>query len=262
MQQWFKCPKCGKDVLYGANPCPYCNCALAWSQQGPIQYIPPPQAPQQPVQTPQYQQPQQSAQTPQYQQQAGYSQGEPKKKTSAWLIGCLSVIGFVILVGGIIYFSNIGSKGTPSPNPPSTQQYSIGQDVIVGKGRWTVLSARDRGSVLRGSDSKYPTITADKTTTGKFIEVNFELENMGTITETWVSSPTLIDNNKREFKGADGVSDWIPNEKQFFLTSINPGVPAQFVEIYEVSKDSSGLKLKVSDISFGGSAEALISLGF
>ena len=54
MQQWYQCPRCGKDILYGTNPCPYCKCSLAWSQQGPILYIPPPGAPQQPP--PQYQQ--------------------------------------------------------------------------------------------------------------------------------------------------------------------------------------------------------------
>ena len=40
MQEWYKCPECDKDLLYGANPCTYCNCSLAWSQQGPILYRP------------------------------------------------------------------------------------------------------------------------------------------------------------------------------------------------------------------------------
>lgn len=41
MQEWYKCPECDKDLLYGANPCAYCKCSLAWSQQGPVLYMPP-----------------------------------------------------------------------------------------------------------------------------------------------------------------------------------------------------------------------------
>lgn len=40
MQEWYNCPKCDKDLLYGTNPCAYCKSLLAWSQQGPILYIP------------------------------------------------------------------------------------------------------------------------------------------------------------------------------------------------------------------------------
>lgn len=71
MQQWHKCPECGKDILYGTNPCPYCKCSLAWSQQGPILYLPPAAQPE-----PAYQ-PQQPQQTPQYQEQ--YKAEPPKK---------------------------------------------------------------------------------------------------------------------------------------------------------------------------------------
>jgi len=40
MHEWYKCPECDKDLLYGTNPCTYCRCFLAWSQQGPILYRP------------------------------------------------------------------------------------------------------------------------------------------------------------------------------------------------------------------------------
>ena len=263
MQQWYQCPKCGAPVTFGARFCISCGTQMNWPTQQQAQ--PPPT----------YQQ-QQPGQGGGYQQQAGYGQIVEKperKKMSPWLMGCLGVLGFIILVGGILFAVSMGSQETPSSSlpssppalpssPPAAKVYSIGQDVTVGKGRWKVLSARDRGSVLRGTESQYPTINNDKTTTGRFIEVSFELENMGTITETWVSPPTVVDDKGREFKPADGVWEWIPSEKQFLLTSVHPGVPMQFIEIYEVSKDASGLKLKVRDISFGGSATALISLGF
>jgi hypothetical protein len=59
MQQWHQCPQCSKDILYRVNPCPYCKCSLAWSQQGPVQYLPPAaqsEPAQQPQQTPKYEQ--------------------------------------------------------------------------------------------------------------------------------------------------------------------------------------------------------------
>ena len=40
-EEWFKCPECGKDMLYGTDPCPYCKCRLGWTQKGPT-YQPPP----------------------------------------------------------------------------------------------------------------------------------------------------------------------------------------------------------------------------
>lgn len=52
MEQWYKCPQCAQDVLYGTNPCPYCKGLLAWSQQGPILYTPPADAQQQVTQPP------------------------------------------------------------------------------------------------------------------------------------------------------------------------------------------------------------------
>lgn len=47
MQEWYKCPKCNQDIIFGTNPCPNCKSSLAWSQQGPVLYLPPIGIPQQ-----------------------------------------------------------------------------------------------------------------------------------------------------------------------------------------------------------------------
>ena len=47
MERWYKCPKCGKDVLYITNPCPHCKLRLDWTQKPPVPYITPPVEPQQ-----------------------------------------------------------------------------------------------------------------------------------------------------------------------------------------------------------------------
>jgi hypothetical protein len=65
-------------------------------------------AQQQPQHPPVYQQPQQ-------QRLYGYEQGKPeRKKMSLWLIVCLGLMVFVVLVGGIIFAIDMGSQVTPS----------------------------------------------------------------------------------------------------------------------------------------------------
>ena len=49
MQKSYKCPQCGKDVLYITNPCPNCKLRLDWTHKPPIPYVPPPGEQQQPV---------------------------------------------------------------------------------------------------------------------------------------------------------------------------------------------------------------------
>ncbi len=39
MQKSYKCPQCGKDVIYITNPCPNCKLRLDWTHQPPIPYL-------------------------------------------------------------------------------------------------------------------------------------------------------------------------------------------------------------------------------
>lgn len=79
MEQWYKCPQCNENILYGTNPCPKCKSSLAWSQQGPIRYIPPIAASQQQVVQP--------AASPQ----------SPKKTTNPLVI-ILAIVGGGVLL--------------------------------------------------------------------------------------------------------------------------------------------------------------------
>ena len=103
MQQWYQCPRCGKNILYGANPCPYCKCSLAWSQQGPVQYLPPAAQPE-PAYQPQ--------QTPQYQQQ--YQQPKPPKKKS-------NKLGIIALAVVLVALAAVGSCVVCTMAPSSTK---------------------------------------------------------------------------------------------------------------------------------------------
>ena len=73
MDQWYKCPYCGQDIIYGTNPCTLCKSSLAWSHQGPVLYMPPSGSQQGPVQyVPQSGPTQQQTTTPVYRQPVNY----------------------------------------------------------------------------------------------------------------------------------------------------------------------------------------------
>ena len=77
-----------------------------------------------------------------------------------------------------------------------------------------------------------------------------------------VSNLELVDNKGRAFIRATDVMEWIPEDQELFLISnLNPNMPQQFTDIYEVPADATGLKLKVGDLSLWDSEEALINLG-
>jgi len=190
--------------------------------------------------------------------------------------GCGVIIGVLFILFVIVVIISVNSSSPPSapaPKPPPAPApvpapaptlaiYSVNQNVELGKARWILLSAVDKGSVLKSSESWAPRITEDKNTTGKFIEVILEIENIGNETETFIADPILIDSKEREYKPASRVHMWVPDEYETTIPELHPGVPKKCMLIYEVAKDATDLKLKVHDISFGGSARALISLGF
>lgn len=171
------------------------------------------------------------------------------------------ILGGIIVLMIIIAIVGGGEKKeTVRPIEKAPTIYSINQDVEVGKARWKLLTVKDKGNILKGVESKYPTFQEDKTTTGKFIEITLEVENTGTITESFWVPPNLVDEKGREFKPASEVYPWLP-EEQIGFKELHPGVTQQFVWIYEVPTDAIGLKVKVKDIATPAKGEALISLG-
>lgn len=187
----------------------------------------------------------------------------PQKQKPKNFKGCLWIIlGLVVLIFIIAIAGDDGEKKETTPISEKTPTiYSLNQDVKVGEVRWKLVSVKDRGNILRASESKYSTIAEDRNTSGKFIEITMEVENLGTEMKS-VSNLKLIDDKNREFMPATDLSEWIPEGKELFLLSnLNPNMPQQFVEIYEIPIDATGLKVEVSDLSLWGTEKALISLG-
>lgn len=103
MQQWYQCPRCSTQVAYGTRFCGNCGMQLNW----PVQQTQPP---------PPY---------PEQQRQGYYRYGQQipePRKTNPLLIGGVALIAIILLVvGGVFAFGRF-SQGTPSTNPPPTQE--------------------------------------------------------------------------------------------------------------------------------------------
>jgi len=180
--------------------------------------------------------------------------------------GIAILVSFALIIGLVIWVS-LSILSTPSPEKPSPEKiptiYSVNQDVRVGDVKWKVLEAKDLGSRLKGSQSRYPTFQEDVTTTGKFIKVRFEVENLGKELKsvTWLR---LVDSQNREYVPHSGVSAWIPEKEDLFLIeNLNPNIPKTLAVIFDVAKDASGLKFRVTDLRVLGAGvkEVLIDLG-
>lgn len=151
---------------------------------------------------------------------------------------------------------------TPTATPtPSPRIHRIGEDVRVGDVRWKVLSAMSRGKVLKASQSRYPSLDNDKTTSGYFFQVEIEVENMGTSLKS-VSSLTVSDSQGRRYVASSSVSDWIPEGKDLFLLeNLNPNIPYRFIDIYEVPDNAAGLMLEITNLEILFSKRDTIDLG-
>lgn len=133
------------------------------------------------------------------------------------------------------------------------------REASTGALTWKVISVKDRGKKLLGSESYHPATVEDKISPGKFIEVEVVVENQG---EDWVSliSPFLVDDQGAELRDISyEVKEWVPEDKAaFLLTNIRPDIPTSFIFFYEVRADASNFKLEVKERA--GSPQ-LINLG-
>lgn len=191
-----------------------------------------------------------------------------KGKSKGCIIAIVIIVAWLVVIGLIITsLSKKTEKSGNENNNVSTNVnsqdtiYTIGDDVRVGDVRWKLVSARDRGAILKASESKYPSFANNKTANGKFVEITMEVENLGKEMKS-VTNLKIVDNKGREFTAATGVSEWIPDGKDLFLLSnLNPNVPSQFIDIYEVPAEALGFYVSVGDLNIWGNQSAKINLG-
>jgi hypothetical protein len=170
----------------------------------------------------------------------------------------LLVLAAVILVAVIIVYL-VMRMATPAPKPV-TEEPGINEvplpvyETRLGDIRFVFMSAINRGSILSAAeviDSKYynKKDLPISNPGAKFIQVTVGAQNKGTenIPEKSWDIENVVDSEGRNFVPLDSNSteQWVPinNSCQILLKPAFD--PAPCTKIYEVSKQSTGLKIRV-----------------
>jgi len=177
-------------------------------------------------------------------------------KSSGQASRLLLVLAIVVLVAVIITFLIVRMAEKP-PKPVITPGITIPVPVYeqtLGNIRFVHISALDRGQVLRASEIVNPQYYSGQkdlpvTTGGKFIQVTIGAQNMGTenIEQGSWGIENIVDSKGRNFVSMEGytISPWLASA-DLCGTLLKPAFdPTPCTRIYEVSKESVGLKIRV-----------------
>ncbi|MCX6722407.1 MAG: hypothetical protein NTY04_04495 [Candidatus Staskawiczbacteria bacterium] len=179
-------------------------------------------------------------------------------KSSGQTSKLLLVLAVIVLVAVIITFL-ILRWATPSqkPNTPTTPEVTLPvYDQTLGDIKFQFESALDKGGILRGSAIKnsqysyYQSKDLSVSNPGaKFIEVTVGAQNEGvnnTERGAWTIE-NIIDSKGRNFVPLDDyvIGAWLPNSNGCGAV-LKPAFDfVDCTKIYEVSKASTGLKIRV-----------------
>jgi hypothetical protein len=144
----------------------------------------------------------------------------------------------------------------PVANEAAPAAYGVGQDVQVDEMRWKIVAAEDAGQTLKSDNEFIPA----KKTSGRFVRVRFELENLSKDMLTFAGLD-LLDGQGRTFKSASDAFAFIPEDESCVLENLNPNVAKTCTAIYEVPANAGGLQAQVSDLKMFGGQQALVDLG-
>jgi hypothetical protein len=115
---------------------------------------------------------------------------------------------------------------------------------------WVVFGAMDRGQTLTSPNSQAP---QQKVTTGRFIEVHYEVTNTGkdqVVLEYPQKVPKIVDGSRNVLGPIDNESAYLPPTSKTATGNIKlePHSPVELWTIIEVPKDVTGAKVSVSDV--------------
>ncbi|MCX6718625.1 MAG: hypothetical protein NTY81_03455 [Candidatus Staskawiczbacteria bacterium] len=169
----------------------------------------------------------------------------------------LLVLAVVVFVAVIITFliMKMATK-PPAPSNPATTVPLPVYEQTLGDIRFVFESALDKGNVLRASEiantqynySGQKDFVIDNLG-AKFIEVTVGAQNMGTentAQNAW-DIENIVDSKGRNFVPLENgaVNPWLPNP-DLCGSLLKPAFdPTPCTKIYEVSKASTGLKIRV-----------------
>ena len=171
-------------------------------------------------------------------------------KSSGQIAKTLLVLVVIIIVAIVIAFIVVQrAKPKPLPAPLEPEVIPVYQ-VIIGDIKFIFMEATDKGSVLRGKESRQPEWQKDLITTERFIYLTVGAQNTGkenTPERIW-GVGEIIDSEGRKFvPSGQEVNNWLPQYEENLCGSVlKPSFePTPCEKIYEVAKISTGLKIKV-----------------
>jgi len=166
----------------------------------------------------------------------------------------LLVLAVIVLVAAVIVFLVIKMAEKPVKVEEKT-----GTTVVVpiyeqtlGDIKFIFESATNHGDTLFAENvvsSSYSSYSRDLVTTENFIEVKVGAQNIGRLSiedNTW-DIENIVDSEGREFAPLNNsADDWLP-DKDLCGELLKPSFdPTPCVKMYEVSKKSTGLRIRVA----------------
>lgn len=152
---------------------------------------------------------------------------------------------------------NNSNNPTATSEPTVQPSFNVGDDVQVDEVRWKIIDVKDEGQVLKSGNQ----FIDDKKTSGRFIRVSFEMENLSKEMLTF-GGIDLVDSQGREYKESSDTLMFVPEAQLCpFIENLNPNVPKTCQLIFEVPANAERLQAKVGDLKLLGNAEELINLG-
>lgn len=140
----------------------------------------------------------------------------------------------------------------------SSKAAAIGDVIKFEDSEWTVLSARDLGSTLRGGQ-----FTEPKQSEGKFVYVKFKVKNITNEEESILFTPAITDSKGRRYEQFDEQAFYLPdNENSMTMEQLPSGLPKTFSAIFEIPPDAKGINFMSRNFAAFGKEEKAVSLGF
>jgi len=189
-------------------------------------------------------------------------------KSSGQISRLLLVLSIIVFVAAIIVY--LIMRMAEAPSKPIGEEETVVMPVYeqtLSDIKFIFQGAINHGDTLYSSNIKnstHRTYKTDLTTKENFIEVKIGAQNMGKLNtrdNSW-DIENIIDSEGREFVPLEdySVSPWLP-EENLCGTLLKPAFdPTPCIKIYEVSKKSTGLKIRVTTKVDNKEESALIDL--
>ena len=179
---------------------------------------------------------------------------QKSKKSSGAVSSVLLVLAVVLIlvIVGVYLFIKFGpNKANSAKNVKNTTENQVPKPVTettIGDVRFIFQSARDLGNVIKNRPSQFEQLQV-LTTTEKFIQVTIGAQNKGKVNvarDVW-NVGNIVDSEGRNFVPINDQVYYFSSSKDLCGSLLKPEfTPVPCVKLYEVSKQSTGLKVKVS----------------